>query len=86
MHSRFMRLILAILATTAAVMLWSTVIEGQGATPYKAPRTADGQPDISGIWQALNSANWDIEDHGMKPAPYPNPLGVYLAQPPGSAS
>jgi len=35
---------------------------GQTAA-YKAPRTADGHPDLNGIWQALNTANWDIQDH-----------------------
>ena len=30
---------------------------------YKAPRTADGKPDLNGIWQALNTANWDIQGH-----------------------
>src|SRR5215469_7209515 len=28
-----------------------------------APRDADGHADLSGIWQALNTANWDLEDH-----------------------
>jgi hypothetical protein len=31
--------------------------------PYRAPRTPDGHPDLQGIWQALNTAVWNIEDH-----------------------
>lgn len=30
---------------------------------YTAPRTAYGQPDLQSIWQAMNTAVWDIEDH-----------------------
>ena len=33
---------------------------------YTPPRTADGQPDLQGIWQVLNTAAWDIEDHGAR--------------------
>ena len=33
-------------------------------TPYTPPRTRDGHPDLQGIWQVLNTAAWDIEDHG----------------------
>ena len=30
---------------------------------YAPPRTADGHPDLQGIWQVLNTAAWDIQDH-----------------------
>src|SRR5262245_56862105 len=32
--------------------------------PYTPPKTADGQPDLQGIWQVRNTANSDLEDHG----------------------
>jgi len=27
------------------------------------PRASDGKPDLSGVWQTLNTAAWDIQDH-----------------------
>ena len=27
------------------------------------PRTADGRPNLQGVWQVLNTAAWDIQDH-----------------------
>ena len=43
---------------------------------YRAPRVADGHPDLNGIWQALNTANYDLEPHvarqamALRPGPH----------------
>ncbi len=49
---------------------------------YKAPRTADGKPDLNGIWQVLNTANWDIQGHSAAAGPLPQ-LGAIGAVPAG---
>lgn len=41
----------------------------QQPAAYRAPRTPDGTPNISGIWQAMNTANWDIEPHEARMGP-----------------
>jgi hypothetical protein len=38
-----------------------------GAEAYRAPRAADGKADLNGIWQALNTANWDLQEHAARP-------------------
>jgi hypothetical protein len=49
---------------------------------YKAPRTAGGKPDLNGIWQVLNTANWDIQGHPAAAGPLPQ-LGAIGAVPAG---
>jgi hypothetical protein len=48
-------------------------ISGQG-TPSR--RTAEGKPNFTGIWQALNEANWDVQGHAALPARVTQP-GVW---------
>jgi hypothetical protein len=37
--------------------------------PYKAPRGLDKvHPDLNGVWQVLNSANYDVEPHDARAA------------------
>lgn len=43
--------------------------------PSALPRTADGKPDLSGLWQAMNTANYDIEDHSAAPG-VPAGMGI----------
>src|ERR1700682_4999699 len=50
---------------------------------YRAPRMADGHPDLNGIWQAFVTANWDIQDHEAQAGPHPEIMGAYGAGPAG---
>src|ERR1051326_6659650 len=64
------------------VTLCCTGLDVQAQT-YRAPRAPDGKPNLSGIWQALNDAYWDIEDHGAAPGRV-LALGAADAVPPGT--
>ena len=46
---------------------------------YRSARAADGHPDLNGIWQAMVTANWDLEDHEAQPGPHPELNGAYGA-------
>ncbi len=51
--------------------------------PYRAPRADGGKPDLNGIWQSLNEANYDLEGHNARPAMAlrPGPYGPVPAAP-----
>src|SRR5262245_21534671 len=66
----------------SAVLLLAA-LPAAGQTPiYRAPRTTDGQPNLNGIWQALNSADWDLQGHAAAMGPVAS-LGAVFAVPPG---
>lgn len=66
----------------ALAALLAAAIPAVAQTPYRAPRTADGKPNLNGIWEALNTADWDIEPHGAAEGPVSS-LAADFAQPPG---
>ena len=55
----------ALLVTAAAVFATGALA---ASAPAKGPRTKDGKPDLNGIWQAVNTANFDLEPHAAKAA------------------
>ncbi len=72
------------------VVLAMLCLEGSPATAqapaqtYRAPRLAGTQnPDLNGIWQTNNGANWDLRPHAASQAPFPALTGAIGATPAG---
>jgi hypothetical protein len=84
MRNRFMTVtrVTVIVAASSWLALAVTTAAGQAPAAYRAPRTADGKPNLNGIWQAMNTANWDIEAHSAGPS-LVRELGAIAAVPGG---
>jgi hypothetical protein len=55
------------LAVASMLMLAAAATDAAAqGTSYRAPRTPDGKPDLQGVWQVLNTAAWDIQDHAAR--------------------
>jgi hypothetical protein len=78
---------IALAGAVVGALLALSALPLSGQSPQGGiPRTAGGRPDLNGIWQALNTANWDLEPHNpraalaMRPGPVvPVPAKEVLA-------
>lgn len=87
MRNALTGVIAAVITSAVLTIAFHTTAPLAGQTAaYRAPRLADGKPDLNGIWQALNEANYDLQAHmaraamALRPGPYgPLPAAPVLA-------
>ena len=77
---KVLRRLLGTMAIAAVPMM--TAVSGQSPTGG-VPRTADGKPNLTGIWQAMNTANWDLQAHEARMGPVVS-LAAAFSVPPGA--
>lgn len=71
-------------ATAAAFVMTGAAAPVMAQDSQESPKTIDGHPNLNGVWQALNEANWDLEPHSAAPNPVADSLlGAIGAIPPG---
>jgi hypothetical protein len=95
MRSRFTLAVMTIILGTAATLTTITAQQGgraggaaapargRGPAPAGSNRIA-GHPNLNGIWQAINTANWNLEDHAASATTFPQ-LGAMFAIPAGQS-
>jgi len=66
---------------TAALIATSALTRAQ-APANSVPRLPDGKPNLNGIWQANNTANWDLLTHRARQGPL-TALGAAFSVPGG---
>ena len=85
MRNRLKTPILVIATAAFVSVLWLVVSPTAGQAPaFQVPRLeGTSSPDLNGVWQALNTANWDLEAHAARPglATVPGPSGDVPAAP-----
>ncbi len=73
------RLTAAIVAVAASCAATTAPAFAQGAPPDRI----NGKPNLNGIWQAMNTANWNLEAHAASALPEFWRLGAIGAVPAG---
>ncbi len=70
MRTQLGRTTIAIGAAAVGTVCWLAMTPAVGqAQAGRLPRTADGKPNLNGIWQTMTTANWDLEGHAAQAGP-----------------
>lgn len=68
-------------STSFLITLVSLLSLQASAQSGEIPRTPSGKPDLSGIWQAMTNAHYDIEPHAASYGPHARQMGAISAVP-----
>jgi hypothetical protein len=86
MFSRLKISAIVLTAATVTFLVLSVHAQTRGQAPAARaagiPRMPDGKPNLTGLWQSMGTAYWDIRDHGAAAGPFFQ-LGATGAQPAG---
>lgn len=70
----------AVVGAAAVLSLHAIPSAGQTQTAAtRPPARIAGKPNLTGLWQALTEANWDLQAHEARPGP--SQLGALFAEP-----
>jgi hypothetical protein len=68
MRARYLGLLMTVAIAVAAVDAGTSLAMAQAPQIVRPPARIEGKPNLSGIWQANNEANWDLQAHAARPA------------------
>lgn len=70
----------AVVGAVAVLSLHAILSAGQTQTAAtRPPARIAGKPNLTGLWQALTEANWDLQAHEARPGP--SQFGALFAEP-----
>jgi hypothetical protein len=55
-----------VMTAAVVVVIWTISAAGQTPAPRASAAGGAGKPNLNGIWQAVNTANWDLEAHSPR--------------------
>src|SRR5262245_12504518 len=84
MRNRFMYAVVVIAVGGAVTLPIAQQRGRQGGPPAGQPQRIASHPNLNGIWQAINSANWNLEGHSASATAFWQ-LGAMFAVPPGQS-
>src|SRR5262245_34485066 len=84
MRRRFAAASIAIVLGAAATLSLAAQGRGRGAAQAARPDRIAGHPNLNGIWQAINTANWNLEGHSASATTFWQ-LGAMFAIPAGQS-